>query len=122
MSADGTVLPNWELLNQEREQVILRLRHLHEMLKSTIDPDSDDGASDLEEQDNIMALIPDLNSKLADIDRALQRVEQGTYGFCERCGKPIDPARLEIMPEATFCVQCKTIIERQNRLRANASS
>ena len=45
---------------------------------------------------------------MAEIDAALARVEAGTYGVCEACGKAIAKARLEVVPEATLCVNCKT--------------
>jgi DnaK suppressor protein len=122
MRSDRTILLKRELLNQERERVISKLTRLHNTLQSKIDPDSDDGASDLEEHENAMALIPGLNGRLEAIDQALQRVERGTYGFCEHCGEPIDPARLEAVPEAAFCVRCKTVVERQTRLRTTARS
>ncbi len=44
---------------------------------------------------------------LAQIDRALARMEDGTYGICVRCGEPIAAARLEAMPEADLCIACK---------------
>ncbi len=45
---------------------------------------------------------------LKEIDLALEKLEQGTYGICELCGKPISVARLRIMPSATLCLECKT--------------
>lgn len=47
-----------------------------------------------------------LESQLAAIRAALQRVQKGTYGTCEACGTAIPPERLEFMPEAAFCVNC----------------
>jgi RNA polymerase-binding protein DksA len=49
---------------------------------------------------------------LTAIDAALQRIEDGTYGICERCGKPIDPQRLEARPWATLCIEDKRKDER----------
>ena len=48
---------------------------------------------------------------VAEIDEALRRIDEGTYGQCERCGKPIDERRLEAMPTARFDAQCQTEIE-----------
>jgi RNA polymerase-binding transcription factor DksA len=48
-----------------------------------------------------------LRSNLTDVERALGRIDAGTYGACERCGKPIDPARLEARPWALLCMDCK---------------
>jgi len=47
-----------------------------------------------------------LESQLAAVRSALQRVQKGTYGTCEACGRTIPPERLEFIPEAAFCVDC----------------
>jgi RNA polymerase-binding protein DksA len=49
---------------------------------------------------------------LAEIDEALQRIEDGTFGTCRTCGQPIAPDRLEAMPWATQCIDCKRKEER----------
>jgi RNA polymerase-binding protein DksA len=49
---------------------------------------------------------------LAEIDDALQRIEDGTFGTCRTCGQPIAPERLEAMPWATQCIDCKRKEER----------
>ena len=49
---------------------------------------------------------------LAEIDDALQRIEDGTFGTCRTCGQPIAPQRLEAMPWATQCIDCKRKEER----------
>lgn len=49
---------------------------------------------------------------LAEIDRALERIEDGTYGKCVRCGREISEERLEAMPYATLCIECKRSEER----------
>ena len=45
--------------------------------------------------------------QLADVEHALHKFEEGTYGFCDSCGQPIDPERLEAIPEASLCIKCK---------------
>ena len=110
-----------EQLQSERERTLLQLARVRQILKSEIDPDTEDGASDLEEHEHAAALVPSLEQKLKTIDHALQRVQQGTYGLCERCGQPIDPARLEIVPEATFCMPCKTTVERAARAKTTTT-
>lgn len=57
----------------------------------------------------LMAAENRILSELADVEYALQKFEQGTYGICERCGEPISWDRLEILPEAKLCVKCKAI-------------
>ena len=48
---------------------------------------------------------------LAEIDAALRRIDDGTYGTCTNCGKPIPPERLEARPWATLCIDCKRLRE-----------
>ena len=61
-------------------------------------------AADLE---NRLALEKRVLEQLADVDEALTKFEKGSYGLCEKCGQPIDPARLEALPQARLCVACK---------------
>jgi RNA polymerase-binding transcription factor DksA len=51
-------------------------------------------------------LVKELRGALGEVERALERVDRGTYGTCERCGKPIAPARLEAKPAVTTCIEC----------------
>ena len=60
------------------------------------------------ERDRLTVVASDAQARVVEIDAALSRVDGGTYGTCEACGKPIPPARLEALPEATLCVGCKT--------------
>ena len=82
------------------------------------DPDSDEvsfvddaGFSDrshsTQERSRLISVVETLRSNLAEVERALARIDAGTYGTCERCGKPIDPARLEARPWALLCIDCK---------------
>jgi DnaK suppressor protein len=48
-----------------------------------------------------------IRQELAGIEHALQKFEEGTYGKCDSCGQPIDPARLEALPQASLCLNCK---------------
>ena len=59
-----------------------------------------------------------VEAELKDIDDALGKLEQGTYGVCEACGKPIDPERLEAKPWARFCVADQAQIEQALNRRA----
>jgi RNA polymerase-binding transcription factor DksA len=61
------------------------------------------------ERSEAEALASELRSSLAEVERALERVEAGTYGTCLRCGKPIAPARLEAKPAVTTCISCASL-------------
>lgn len=58
----------------------------------------------------LAALIASCRQAIADTAGALRRMAEGTYGSCERCGFGIPAARLEIMPQARFCVPCQRIL------------
>lgn len=58
------------------------------------------------------ALIAATRQSLEQISDALRRIADGSYGSCEKCGGQIPPARLEVLPQARFCVPCQ---EKQNR-------
>jgi len=51
---------------------------------------------------------------VADIDQALLRIKEGSYGICARCGQPIDERRLEAVPTARYDAKCQSIIESAN--------
>jgi DnaK suppressor protein len=58
-----------------------------------------------------------LESGLARTERALAKLDEGTYGICDGCGEPIAPARLEAMPDAMLCVACAAAQRRTGTVR-----
>jgi len=54
-----------------------------------------------------LALEKQIRDHLAEVEHALSKFEKGTYGLCDSCGKPIAPDRLEALPQASLCVDCK---------------
>jgi RNA polymerase-binding protein DksA len=83
--------------------------------------DSGDGAGDDQadagtktfEREHEMSLANNSRGMLLQAERALHRIEDGTYGVCESCGQPIGKARLQAFPRATLCVSCKQKEERR---------
>lgn len=63
-------------------------------------------ASDLFDIEQQMALKKLQEKEIEQIERAKEKIKQGTYGICEECGKDIDPARLEVLPHARLCIDC----------------
>lgn len=100
-----------EKLEAERERVVLDVGRLRETFKSEVDGDVDEGDPNFAEREKVMALVSSLGRKLESIDNALRQARNGRYGICEQCEEPIDPARLEVIPEATLCVRCKATTE-----------
>jgi len=64
-------------------------------------------ATETAELENRMVMEKRIIDQLAGVENALAKFEKGTYGLCESCGEPIDPARLEALPQATLCMSCK---------------
>src|SRR6202165_3560643 len=60
-------------------------------------------------------ILEHIDAELADVEHALQRLDDGTYGTCEACGRPIGDERLEAMPAARFCVDDQSVGERDAR-------
>jgi DnaK suppressor protein len=69
-------------------------------------------ASQVFEQQRDLALRDRAEQHLALVDAALGRLDQGTFGACQRCGKPIAPERLEALPWAAHCIDCQRDIGR----------
>ena len=92
-------------------------QHVSEDQAAALDAASDDAkeSADLALRDVIeeMALrLGDQESQMvADIDQALLRIEEGSYGICARCGRPIDERRLEALPTARYDADCQAAIE-----------
>ena len=72
-------------------------------------------ASQVFEQQRDLALRDRATSHLALVDAALERLDDGTYGACLRCGKPIATGRLEALPWAAHCIACQAEIDRGRR-------
>lgn len=103
-------------LLEERSRVENALRYLHE---ETDGSERDDAANELSTADNHLAdrgsetfdreldytLEGNAETVIARINHALKRIDDGSYGTCERCGKPIPEERLEARPWATLCIE-----------------
>ena len=75
-----------------------------------------DAGSDAYDRDFALSLLSQEQDALYEIDEALKRIEQGTYGICELCNKPILHARLEAIPLARFTVDCQSQLEKQRKM------
>ncbi len=75
--------------------------------------DEADAGSKTFEREHEMSLANNSRDLLVQVERALGRLDAGTYGRCEECGNPIPKARLQAFPRATLCVTCKQREERR---------
>jgi DnaK suppressor protein len=70
-----------------------------------------DYATDLFLRDRNLALQRNAEDLIAQIDAAISRLDEGSYGICERCGQPIPEERLEARPYAAYCIGCQSLLE-----------
>lgn len=70
-----------------------------------------DLGSEVFERSKDLALRDQLQRRLQAVRQALARVEAGTYGYCQRCGQPVEKGRLEALPETAWCLACRQVVE-----------
>ena len=80
---------------------------------------ADDG-SNVAEAERIVTVSEDMQLILTQVNTALERMNEGTYGTCQRCGTPIGEERLEAFPYVAYCIECQSLIEREQALNAGA--
>lgn len=92
-------------LDAERDRLKAQIASLEpgSSVDSVDDNFADSGQVAAEQGEN-QALAAQLRTELEEVERALQKLDDGTYGVCETCGEPIAPARLEAMPAARYCI------------------
>lgn len=117
-------------LERRRGDIVNQLDGLSGEFRTLTTDESDEGSglsnhladtgSDVAEQERLATVSQDLGESLAQIDSALKRMDDGTYGTCQRCGKPINPERLEAFPWVEFDIECQAIVERNRIPMGNA--
>ncbi|WP_344323810.1 TraR/DksA family transcriptional regulator [Aeromicrobium halocynthiae] len=99
-----------------RKELDLSAKELQDLLRDGVDGAGNDqadvGSKGLE-RDAEMSLAANQRELLMQTERALQRLDQGTYGLCEICGEAIGKLRLQAFPRATLCKECKQREERR---------
>lgn len=106
-------------LRAEAEENVALLRSNLEDTDSTdqVGSESDipthqaDAGSTVFDRERDESMLLEFEGRLEEIDRALEKIDEGTYGVCDRDGKAISPERLLAIPEATRCIECQSIEE-----------
>lgn len=115
---EATVERLRELLEAERSELLSQTAILDATTvigmwrDSGFDDDQADVGSATSERERAQSLADNARGILRRIDEALKRMEDGTYGICVRCHRPIEEARLEALPYATLCIQDQQLEER----------
>lgn len=107
-----------ERIDSAREKISRVVADIREVTLAAKDTPADDehdpeGSTVSVERNNEMALLAAAEASLIELLDARVRLDEGTYGVCEMCGNPIPAERLEIRPEARFCVACAAAARRR---------
>ncbi|WP_457639993.1 TraR/DksA family transcriptional regulator [Persephonella sp.] len=100
-----------KLLLQEKKRILSRVFEKEEIIKKMTEegmtvPEELDDYARIDYTEFILAELEDIEIEiLREIDKALERMKEGTYGLCEVCGKPIEEKRLKALPWTTLCIQ-----------------
>ena len=108
-----------EYLLEQRKTLLASLadqgEDMRNIVKTVESGDEADVAADVIDRTLLTALGTQDANRLQQIDSALDRINQGTYGRCVKCGKEIPHERLEVLPYALMCITCASAQERKNR-------
>jgi DnaK suppressor protein len=94
------------VLQRELDKVRTQIAELEKALREKPDCGLGKGNSAATHREVDHALLRRLKRRAASFERALSRLQQGSYGICERCGKSIHPERLAVLPDSKTCVDC----------------
>jgi DnaK suppressor protein len=119
-------LPHFrKIIEQKREAVLREIGYLEENSLKTLEEYSGDSSTyslhmadqgtDAQEREKAFLFASRENKFLGHLNRALERMESGVYGICAECGLPIQYKRLEAVPHATLCIDCKKKQEEERR-------
>jgi DnaK suppressor protein len=102
-------------LEKERQDLLRSLQDRNSILEPMETPDEVDLANSLELLEIKTSLDELSKQKIERINRALARIDNGTYGVCLKCGEAILPERLIALPYAELCVNCQARVERRSQ-------
>jgi RNA polymerase-binding transcription factor DksA len=80
---------------------------------SSVDQHPGDSGTETFEMEKNVSLLEQVDDELLEVEAAVQRLDRGTYGSCQVCGRPIGDERLEVMPATRFCIEDQAKAERE---------
>ena len=109
----------YERLKKEKAELLEKIEQLRALGQPSAERKEgspfgkrEEGADEASELEKRLALGKKLEESLNEVEHALQKYEAGTYGLCDSCGRPIEQARLEAIPQASLCLTCKASREK----------
>lgn len=102
--SEGSDLTN--ILNLRLRDLLERARVIEDDLRHPLDADWNEQAVDLADDEALEGVDDALRAEIGQVRFALARIANGTYGACAKCGKAIQPQRLQARPIATRCISC----------------
>lgn len=102
-----------ERLRAELAQAEEHLNQLREGQSAASGEDPVDTGAHAYERESELAIVAHAEGTIRQCEEALHRLDDGTFGTCERCGQPIAKLRLQAFPKATSCIECKKLQERR---------
>lgn len=133
MTIDDTTIRNLrERLNRERLSVQNDIDQITEDIRSLAQDDAEEGGvptnhmadngSAVYERERLLTVQNELGDRLELVEAALTRMDDGTYGACDRCGNEIAIDRLSALPFARYCIACQEIVEDELHVNGMAES
>ena len=102
---------------QKKELLAGAIEALNELPGQTVFPDLGDQATAEIDRNFMLRLKGRERKLLKKIEEAIERIDQGVFGICDKCGLEINIKRLEARPVTTMCIECKTLQEEEEKLR-----
>ncbi|MGD0090557.1 MAG: TraR/DksA C4-type zinc finger protein [Planctomycetota bacterium] len=102
------------LLNERRQDIDQEVRGASERDLAHIN-DTSDMASDAADGDLALRIAESETVEASEIERAIEKIDNGTYGLCEMCNKPINAERMQFLPYVTQCIKCQALAEIRKR-------
>jgi DnaK suppressor protein len=116
--AYSRLLKERERLKRELERFEVEIKPADERREGSPFGKREEEANEAMEFEKRIALEKQLTDSFNNIDQAIQKYEVGTYGICDQCSKPIEAARLEALPYACLCLNCKANQDKSSRSRS----
>lgn len=95
-----------QTLLARRAELLGRIAGIDDRLDEPVDKDREEAATETEDDEMLQSLGDLERTEVMQIDAALDRIANGSWGMCVKCGDPIEAKRLELLPETPFCAGC----------------